>query len=353
MTLHDVSWRGFASDNYSGVLPEVMAAVEGANHGHQVAYGGDDYTAALGVKIAEIFGPQAQVFPLFNGTGANVVALTSMMPRWGAVICSTSAHIHTDEGGAPERVSGLKLYPVAPVAGKLTPEIVATQAYGFGDEHRAQPLVVSITQSTEVGTVYRPDEVSALADFAHSKGMLLHMDGARLFNAAASLGIPFADFTTKAGVDVLSLGATKNGALGAEAIVILNPDAVEGIPYLRKMSMQLPSKMRFVSAQILALLENSLGITTAAQSNRMAQLLRSQLEERIDQGRITGLEFSYPTESNGVFALIDLAVAERLRQKVRFYDWDQSRGEVRWMCSFDTTAEDIEGFVDLIEAELQ
>jgi threonine aldolase len=149
------------------------------------------------------------------------------------------------------------------------------------------------------------------------------------------------------------LGATKNGALGAEAIVVLNPDAVEGIPYLRKMSMQLPSKMRFVSAQILALLENSLGITTAAQSNRMAQLLRSQLEERIDQGRITGLEFSYPTESNGVFALIDLAVAERLRQKVRFYDWDQSRGEVRWMCSFDTTAEDIEGFVDLIEAELQ
>ena len=353
MTSHHSLWRGFASDNYSGVLPEVLAAVEKANGGHQVSYGGDEYTAALGDRIREIFGPKAEVFPLFNGTGANVVALTSMMPRWGAVICATSAHIHTDEGGAPERVSGLKLYPVAPINGKLTPEIAATQAYGFGDEHRAQPLAISITQSTEVGTVYRPDEVKALADFAHSKGMLLHMDGARLFNAAASLGIPFAEFTTHAGVDVLSLGATKNGALGAEAIVVLNPEAVEGIPYLRKMSMQLPSKMRFVSAQILALLEDSLGVRTASHSNQMAQLLRNQLQARIDQGRITGLEFSYPTESNGVFAMIDLAVAERLRQKVRFYDWDQSRGEVRWMCSFDTTAEDIENFVDLIEAELQ
>jgi threonine aldolase len=353
MSLHDATWRGFASDNYSGVLPEVMAAVERANGGHQVSYGGDDYTAALGVKIRELFGEKSEIFPLFNGTGANVVALTSMMPRWGAVICSSSGHIHTDEGGAPERVSGLKLYPVTPVGGKLTPDLVATQAYGFGDEHRAQPLVVSITQSTEVGTVYTPEEVSALADYTHSKGMLLHMDGARLFNAAASLNIPFADFTRSAGVDVLTLGATKNGALGAEAIVVLNPDAVEGILYLRKMSMQLPSKMRFVSAQILALLQDSLGVKTAAISNAMATLLRSTLQERIDQGRISGLAFSHTTQSNGVFAMIDLAVAERLRQKVRFYDWDQSRGEVRWMCSFDTTAEDILYFADLIEAELQ
>jgi threonine aldolase len=353
VTLSPPPWRGFASDNYSGILPEVLAAIQGANNGHQVAYGGDDYTAALGTKIREVFGPAAEIFPLFNGTGANVVALTSMMPRWGAVICSTSAHINTDEGGAPERVSGLKLHPVAPIQGKLTPELVATQAYGFGDEHRAQPLVVSITQSTEVGTVYTPDEVAAISSYAHGQGMLVHMDGARLFNAAASLGIPFADFTTHAGVDVLSLGATKNGAMGAEAIVVLNPEAVEGIKYLRKMSMQLSSKMRFVSAQILALLEDSVGLRSATHANTMAQLLRSTLEERIVSGRISKLDFSYPTESNGVFAMIDLAVADRLRQKVRFYDWDHARGEVRWMCSFDTTEEDIVSFADLIEKELQ
>ena len=338
MTIPSSPWRGFASDNYSGILPEVLAAIQRANSGHQVAYGGDDYTAALGTKIQEAFGPRAEVFPLFNGTGANVVALTSMMPRWGAVICSTSAHIHTDEGGAPERVSGLKLYPVAPQEGKLTPELIATQAFGFGDEHRAQPLVVSITQSTEVGTVYTPEEVAAVSSYAHD---------------AASLGLPFADFTTRAGVDVLSLGATKNGAMGAEALVVLNPEAVEGIKYLRKMSMQLPSKMRFVSSQILALLEDSVGLRSATHANAMARLLRSTLEERISAGRISGLEFSYPTESNGVFAMIDLAVAERLRQKVRFYDWDHARGEVRWMCSFDTTEEDIVSFADLIEKELQ
>ena len=353
MTLHDARWRGFASDNYSGILPEVLDAIRAANGGHQSSYGADVYTQALGETIREHFGPHAEVFPVFNGTGANVVALTSMMPRWGAVICSSSAHIHTDEGGAPERVSGLKLYTVSHGGGKLTPASVATQAYGFGDEHRAQPMVVSITQSTEVGTVYTPGEIRALADYVHSKNMLLHMDGARLWNAAASLGLPFADFTTHAGVDVLSLGATKNGALGAEAVVVLNPDAVEGILYLRKLSMQLSSKMRFVSAQILALFQDSVGITAATHANTMAALLRSTLEDRIAQGAITELAFSYPTQSNGVFAMIDLEVANRLRQKVRFYNWDESRGEVRWMCSFDTTEADIISFVDLIQEELQ
>ena len=353
MKLHNPHWRGFASDNYSGVLPEVLTAIQDANQGHQVAYGGDLYTEALGAKIRELFGAQAEVFPVFNGTGANVMALTSMMPRWGAVICGSSAHIHTDEGGAPERVSGLKLYPVAHQGGKLTPEIVATQAYGYGDEHRAQPLVVSLTQSTEVGTVYTPEEIEALAEYTHSQGMLLHMDGARLWNAAASLNLSFADFTTRVGVDVLSLGATKNGALGAEAIVVLNPDAVEGLTYLRKMSMQLSSKMRFVSAQILALCEDSVGINAATHANLMATLLRTTLEDRVASGAIEKLQFSYPTQSNGVFAMIDLAVAERLRQKVRFYDWDQSRGEVRWMCSFDTTEEDVFRFAGLIEEELQ
>lgn len=351
--LHNPDWRGFASDNYSGVHPEVLVALAEANEGHQVAYGEDQYTSALREVIKQNFGQDADVFPVFNGTGANVVALTSMMPRWGAVICSSLAHIHTDEGGAPERVSGLKLFTVPAEHGKLTPELIATEAFGYGDEHRAQPLVVSITQSTEMGTVYTPGEVAAIAEFTHSKGMLLHMDGARLWNAAASLGVPFSAFTADAGVDVLSLGGTKNGLLGAEAIVVLNPQASEGLTFLRKMSMQLSSKMRFMSAQMLALFHNDLGLKSAQHSNRMAATLRRSLEERIQTGAIKGLSFSAPTQANAVFALLDNAVADRIREKFRFYDWDRARGEVRWMCSFDTTEDDIASFVETITAELQ
>jgi threonine aldolase len=351
--LHNPDWRGFASDNYSGVHPEVLVAIEQANLGHQVSYGEDDYTSALRATIQEHFGSQADVFPVFNGTGANVVALTALMPRWGAVVCSSLAHIHTDEGGAPERVSGLKLFPVPVEAGKLTPELVAREAFGFGDEHRAQPLVVSLTQSTELGTVYTPDEIAEISAFAHERGMLVHMDGARLWNAAASLNLPFRAFTTDVGVDVLSLGGTKNGLLGAEAIVVLNPDAVDGLIYLRKMSMQLSSKMRFISAQILTLFEDGLGMRSATHANAMATSLRSALEQKLAAGEITGLGFSSPTQANGVFALLDVAVADRIREKFRFYDWDRSKGEVRWMCSFDTTPEDISRFVETITSELQ
>ena len=353
MRLHNPDWRGFASDNYSGVHPEVLVALEEANQGHQVSYGEDDYTAALTHTIREHFGAKAEVFPVFNGTGANVVALTAMMPRWGAVICSSLAHIHTDEGGAPERVSGLKLFTVPAPEGKLTSELIATEAFGFGDEHRAQPLVVSITQSSELGTVYTPDEIRAITTFAHEKGMLVHMDGARLWNAAASLNLPFRAFTTDVGVDVLSLGGTKNGLLGAEAIVVLNPKAVEGLIYLRKLSMQLASKMRFASAQILALFTDDLGLRSARHANAMASRLRSSLEERISSGAISGLGFSAPTQANAVFALLDNAIADRIRERFRFYDWDRAKGEVRWMCSFDTTDDDIARFVDTITAELQ
>ena len=353
MRLHNPDWRGFASDNYSGVHPEVLVALDEANQGHQVSYGEDDYTAALTQTIREHFGAKAEVFPVFNGTGANVVALTAMMPRWGAVICSSLAHIHTDEGGAPERVSGLKLFTVPVPEGKLTPELIATEAFGFGDEHRAQPLVVSITQSSELGTVYTPDEIRAITTFAHDKGMLVHMDGARLWNAAASLNLPFRAFTTDVGVDVLSLGGTKNGLLGAEAIVVLNPDAVDGLIYLRKLSMQLASKMRFASAQILALFTDDLGMRSARHANAMASRLRSALEERVASGVVSGLGFSAPTEANAVFALLTNAVADRIREKFRFYDWDRAKGEVRWMCSFDTTEDDISRFVDAITTELQ
>lgn len=347
-TLHDPNWRGFASDNYAGVHPEVLAAIAAANGGHQVSYGEDVYTARLGEVIREQFGAQAEVFPVFNGTGANVVALTSLLPRWGAVVATSTAHIHSDEGGAPEKVTGLKLFVVPTPDGKLTPELIATEAWGWGDEHRAQPLAVSITQTTELGTLYTPAEVRAIADWAHEHGMALHMDGARLWNAAAALGVPFREFTADAGVDILSLGGTKNGLLGAEAIVVLDPARVDGIVYLRKTTMQLASKMRFASAQLLALFEGGLGLASAAHANAMAARLRGALEELA----LPGLSFSQPTQANAVFAVLANDAADRIREKVRFYDWDRAAGQVRWMAAFDTTEPDVDAFVETIRAEL-
>ena len=350
-TLHDTAVRGFASDNYSGVHPEVLAAIAAANDGHQIAYGEDAYTARLQEVFAHHFGEGVQAFPVFNGTGANVTGLQSMLPRWGAVIAASTAHINVDEGGAPERVAGSKILNVPTEDGKLTPDLVDREAWGWGDEHRAQPLVVSITQSTELGTLYTPDEIRALADHAHARGMRLHLDGARISNAAAALDVPLRAFTTDAGVDVLSFGGTKNGALGAEAVVVLDPAASEGLLYLRKLNMQLSSKMRFVSAQLIALLEPSshtggdLYLRNARHSNAMAQRLRAGVEAGIADGSISGVAFSQPTQSNGVFATLPDGVADELRKAFRFYDWDAAKNEVRWMCSFDTTADDVDAFV--------
>ncbi len=354
MRLHDTTRRGFASDNYAGVHHEVLQAIADANEGHQIAYGEDDYTARLAEVVRQEFGEQAEVFPVFNGTGANVLSLTALMPRWGAVIASGTAHIHTDEGGAPERVSGLKLFTVPTPDGKLTPDLIATEAWGWGDEHRAQPLAVSITNTTELGTLYTPDEVRAIADYAHENGMSLHLDGARVWNAAAALGTSLGAFTSEAGVDILSLGGTKNGLLGAEAIVVINPSAAPGMTYLRKMNMQLASKMRFTSAQLLTLFEGGLGIRSAAHANAMAARLRSSLERMLSDGSLPAdaLGFSQATEANAVFALLDTAAADRIRERVRFYDWDRARGEVRWMCAFDTTEADIDAFVQIIREEL-
>jgi len=344
--------RGFASDNQAGVHPEIMEALQRVNSGHQASYGYDEVTEKLQQTIRDHFGERAEVFPVFNGTGANVTALTAAMPRWGAVIATDSAHIHTDEGGAPERVSGLKLLTSPAVEGKLTPDGLLAHAGGRGDEHHAQPLAVSITQSTELGTVYSPDEIAELASLAHERGMVFHLDGARIWNAAAALGVSFTEFTTDVGVDLVSLGATKNGAMAAEAIVVINPDVVEGMLYLRKFTMQLASKMRFISAQLQTLFDDELGIRSATHANTMAKLLRSALEQKISDGEISGLKFSQPTQANGVFAVMPNAAADALRQQVAFYDWDRARGEVRWMCSFDTTEEDINRFVDQIASVL-
>ncbi|MFN0281804.1 MAG: threonine aldolase family protein [Kineosporiaceae bacterium] len=350
--LHDTGHRGFASDNYSGVHPEVLEAVAAANGGHQAAYGQDVYTARLQQVVRAELGDAAETFPVFNGTGANVVALTAVLPRWGAVVTTTTAHVHTDEAGAPERVSGLKLLTVDTPDGRLTPDLVATQAWGWGDEHRAQPLAVSITQPTELGTLYTPEQVRLVADFAHAHGMALHMDGARIWNAAAALGVPFRGFTTDAGVDVLSLGGTKNGLLGAEAVVVLDPARADGLLYLRKLSMQLASKMRFTSAQLLALFEGGLGLRSAAHANRMATRLRGALESGVADGSITGLGFSHATEANAVFAVLANDTADRIRGRVPYYDWDRAAGQVRWMCSWDTTEDDVDTFVAVVRDEL-
>lgn len=344
--LHDASIRGFASDNYSGAHPEILAALAAANGGHQVSYGEDAYTGHLQEVMARHFGEGTQAFPVFNGTGANVVGLQSLLPRWGAVICAAGAHINVDENGAPERVGGMKLLAVPTTDGKLTPELIDREAWGWGDEHRAQPLAVSITQSTELGTLYSLEEIRAIADHIHDRGMKLHMDGARVANAAASLQLPLRSFTRDAGVDLLSFGGTKNGLLFGECIVVLDPEAASGLEYLRKMNMQLASKMRFISAQFIALLEGDLWLRSASHANAMAARLRAGVED------IDGVEPTQPTQSNAVFARLPEGVADRLRKSFRFYDWDQSTGEVRWMCSFDTTEEDVDSFVAALRQEL-
>jgi threonine aldolase len=343
-TLHDRAVRGFASDNYSGVHPEVLDAIAAANDGHQVAYGEDVYTQHLQRVFEQHFGAGVEAFPVFNGTGANVVGLQSLLPRWGAVITAATAHINVDECAAPERVGGIKILSVPTGDGKLTPELIDREAWGWGDEHRAQPLVVSITQSTELGTLYTPDEIRDIAEHAHRLGMRVHLDGARISNAAAALDLPLRRFTRDVGVDLLSFGGTKNGALGAEAIVVLEPAAADGLRYLRKLNMQLPSKMRFVSAQLIALLEGDLWLRNARHANAMALRLRSEIEAGLVTGSITGVTFTQPTQANSVFASLPPGVADRLRESFRFYDWDAARNEVRWMCSFDTTEADVDAF---------
>jgi threonine aldolase len=344
--LHDAAQRGFASDNYAGVHPEVLTALAEANGGHQVSYGDDVYTQRLQQVVRGHFGERAVAYPVFNGTGANVVALQALLSRWEAVVCADTAHIHCDEGGAPEKMAGLKLLTVATPDGKLTPALVERQAWGFGDEHRAQPAAVSITQSTELGTVYTPDEVAALAAHAHDRGMALHLDGARLSNAAASLGVPLRAFTTDAGVDVVSLGGTKNGLLAAEAVVVLDPDAATGLTYLRKTSMQLASKMRFFSAQLVALYEDDLWLRSAAHANAMARRLADGVRD------VPGVTITRPVQANAVFAVLPAEVAERLTKRFRFYTWDAQTGEVRWMCSFDTSEEDVDAFARAVAEEM-
>ena len=343
--------RGFASDNYAGVHPAVMARMAEVNQGHQVAYGDDTETARFQEIVKELFGKNAVGFPVFNGTGANVIALQSAVKRWEAVICVESAHIHMDEGGAPEKMGGLKLWTVPSSDGKLSVDGLRSQLFDFGFVHRSQPGVVSITQTTEMGTVYQPEEVSALADVAHEHGLLLHMDGARLSNAAAALGKGFKEFTTDVGVDLVSLGGTKIGALAAEAVVVTDITTERGaelasaMPFLRKTSMQLPSKMRFVSAQLNALFAD--GAKVAMENAQLANSMAAKLYEGVLEIAGKHPEVSVPNraEANAVFPILPGNVTKNIQEDFRFYIWDQVTGQVRWMCSWDTTVEDVEGLL--------
>ncbi len=338
--------RSFASDNYAGAHPEVLQALAQVNSGHEVSYGDDPYTGALQEVMRAHFGPQASVYPVFNGTGANVVSLMAMTDRWNSVVCTQTAHINVDECGAPEKLGGIKLAAVETPDAKLTADLVATRAIGFGFEHHAEPGVVSLTQSTELGTVYTPQEIADVVAFAHGKGMSVHVDGARLANAAATLGLPLRAFTTDVGVDVVSLGATKNGAIGAEAVVVLNPEAVRRPIYVRKRAGQLPSKRRFISAQFIALFDGDLWLRSATQANAMAQYLAEGVRS------VPGARITQPVQANAVFAVVPPQVGKRLRERFRFYTWDEFTGEVRWMCSFDTTHADVDAFVAALKEEM-
>lgn len=341
----------FASDNYSGAHPRVLEAIALANDGHDRAYGSDRHTAQLQELVQHHFGAQAVGYPVFTGTGANVIGLQSMQSRWGAVICAANAHINTDENGAPERVGGMKLLPVETPDGKLTPELIAREAWGWGEEHRAQPEVVSITQSTELGTVYSLDELKEISEYVHGLGLKLHIDGARLSNAAVALGCSLAETTTEIGADVVSWGGTKNGLLFGEVIVAINPDAVSGVGYLRKLNMQQSSKTRFISAQFLELYGTELWRENARAANAAAGLLRSLLDDAIVRGEAPGLSFAQTTEANAIFAVLPREVSARLQREFQFYDWDD-HGQVRWMTSFDTSEQDVKDFATAIIREL-
>ncbi len=330
--------RGFASDNAATIHPEVIAAIDRANVGHAFGYGHDPLTEALGERFRAHFGERARAFPVWGGSAANVLCLRAACRPWQAVICADTAHLNVDECGAPEAIAGVKLLPAATGDGRLTPSLVRARLERIGDEHAVQPRVVSVSQCTELGTVYSVDELAALADFAHGNGLLLHVDGARLANAAAALDVPLAALSTDVGVDMLSFGGTKNGLLGAEAVVFPSPELAEGFEYLRKQTLQLASKMRFLSAQLAALLTDDLWLRNARHANAMATLLAGRV------GGLPGVSVTRPVHANAVFAILAPGAVAALRERYDFYVWDEAASEVRWMCSWDTTAEDVEGF---------
>ena len=346
--------RTLASDNYAGAHPAVLEAIAAANAEHAPAYGGDSVTARAVELFRDHLGAHVDVFMTFNGTGSNVIGMQSLMRSWEAVICASSAHINVDESGAPEKLLGSKLITLDTPDGKLTPAMIDAVQWRAGDVHQSQPKVVLITQSTESGTRYSPEEVRAIADTAHARGLYLYMDGARIANAAAGLGVELRAITTDAGVDAMSFGGTKNGTILAEAVVILNPRLVSGgdlsvtgdLGFIRKQYMQLSSKMRFSSAQFIALFTDDLWRRNASHANAMAQRLATAVAD------VPGLRIERPVQANGVFATLPAHTIPILQEHTPFYVWDEAASEVRWLCSWDTTEHDIDDFASTVRSVL-
>jgi threonine aldolase len=339
--------RGFASDNSAGVHPDVLAAIAAVNDGHAPAYGHDPYTQGVEDRVAAQFGADARAFFVFNGSAANVLSLRAACRPWQGVICADSAHVNVDECGAPESVAGIKLLTVAADDGKLTPELAQQRLERIGDEHVVQPRVLTVSQSTELGTVYAPAELRALADFAHAHDLVLHVDGSRLTNAAAALGVSLAEASTAAGADIVSFGGTKNGLLGGEAVVFANPALADGFAFLRKLTLQLASKMRFIAAQFDAYLADDLWHRNAAHANAMATRLHDAV------AGTAGLRITRPVQANVVFAILPAGAIEPLQEQFGFYTWDERTGEVRWMCAWDTTEADVDTFAAAIASALE
>jgi threonine aldolase len=329
--------KSFGSDNHAGTHPAVMRAIIDANTGQAVAYGADPWTKRATAELRRLSGAQGEAYLVLNGSGANVLGLGLLLGRHEAVICAESAHINTDECGASERILGTKLLAVPAPGGKLTPELIATRLAGRGDEHFSQPGAVAITQATEVGTCYSLAELAKIHDFCAANGLHVFMDGARLANAAAHLGCTLADLAEHA--DVLSFGGTKNGAMGVEAVIVMRADVAVNAPFLRKQHMQLASKMRFLAAQFLALLDDDLWLKNARHANAMAARLAAGLAD------LPGVEIVYPVESDAVFARLDPGHIAELQRDWFFHMWDETTSVVRWMTAFDTPESEVDAFL--------
>ena len=339
--------KSFASDNNSGVHPAVMQALHNVNQGHYVGYGDDPFTQEAINKFKKLLGDNIEVFFMYNGTGANTVLLNTVTRSYHSIICPESAHINVDECGAPSAITGCKVEFISTPDGKLTPELIKTMLHGIGFEHASQPKVVSITQSTELGTLYSLQELKTLADFCHANNLLLHLDGARIANAAVALNCTIRQMTTETGIDLMSFGGTKNGMMFGEAAVFFRPELAADFKYFRKQGMQLHSKMRYISAQFSALLTDDLWYHNALHSNNMAKKLHKELL------KVKGITITRPCEVNSVFAILPAEVIPRLQEIYFFYVWDEETHEVRFMTTFDTTEEDIEHFIKALKQELK
>lgn len=336
--------RSFGSDNNSGVHPRIMEALTAANSDHAIAYGDDPWTAEAAAVVRELLGEEAiEPFFLFNGTGANVVALQACTLPFHSILCAATAHIAVDECGAPVKLTGASLKEIDTPDGKLTPELVRPHLHGFGFEHHSQPRVIAISQTTELGTAYTTDEVRALADLAHAHGMILFVDGTRIANACAQLNVSLREMTIDCGVDLFTLGGTKNGLMFGEVLVPLREELAQHIRYYRKQTTQLYSKMRYIAAQFIPYLREGLWLENARRSNAAAQMLYDEMRG------VKGLEITQKVESNAIFFILPKSITDRLRESYFFYDWDESRNEMRLVCSWDTTEEDIRQFCDYLK----